>query len=261
MRRPAAWAELTQRLETWLSTQTEPGAADDVARYAAAGDRPVTLHVTHSWGGGVARWIETWIEADADHVNLQLRAEGPQTGQGCGQRYSLYLSNRLDAPLASWWLQPPIGSTGETNADYREMLGEILERHGVGRVMVSSLVGHSLDALATGRPTLQVLHDYYPAWPLLGEHPGPWLRDGAPVDLDAALQAHDLLPELGDLDAAEAAFRALPGASALYGRALIANRRGDVDEAQAMLVNLAKDLAAKGEILITKSRGEDELIY
>jgi len=28
-----------------------------------------------------------------------------------------------------------------------------------------------------------------------------------------------------------------------------------------MLVNLAKDLAAKGEILITKSRGEDELIY
>ncbi len=38
-------------------------------------------------------------------------------------------------------------------------------------------------------------------------------------------------------------------------------RLRDVDEAQAMLVNLAKDLAAKGEVLITKSRGEDELIY
>jgi flagellar motor switch protein FliG len=38
-------------------------------------------------------------------------------------------------------------------------------------------------------------------------------------------------------------------------------RLRDVDEAQAILVNLAKDLAAKGEILITKSRGEDELIY
>jgi len=35
----------------------------------------------------------------------------------------------------------------------------------------------------------------------------------------------------------------------------------DVDEAQALLVNIAKDLAAKGEILISKSRGEDELIY
>src|SRR5262245_57151343 len=38
-------------------------------------------------------------------------------------------------------------------------------------------------------------------------------------------------------------------------------RMRDVDEAQALLVNIAKDLAAKGEILISKSRGEDELIY
>src|SRR5580704_13828782 len=38
-------------------------------------------------------------------------------------------------------------------------------------------------------------------------------------------------------------------------------RLRDVDEAQALLVNLAKDLAAKGEIVISKSRGEQELIY
>src|SRR5262252_2911226 len=38
-------------------------------------------------------------------------------------------------------------------------------------------------------------------------------------------------------------------------------RLRDVDEAQALLVNIAKDLAAKGEIIIAKSRGEDELIY
>jgi flagellar motor switch protein FliG len=37
-------------------------------------------------------------------------------------------------------------------------------------------------------------------------------------------------------------------------------RLRDVDEAQVMLVNLAKDLAAKGEIIISKSRDE-ELIY
>ena len=37
-------------------------------------------------------------------------------------------------------------------------------------------------------------------------------------------------------------------------------RLRDVDEAQALLVNVAKDLAAKGEIIIAKSRGEDELI-
>jgi flagellar motor switch protein FliG len=38
-------------------------------------------------------------------------------------------------------------------------------------------------------------------------------------------------------------------------------RLRDVDEAQAVLVNLAKDLAAKGEIMISKTRGDDELIY
>src|SRR5665647_1372749 len=38
-------------------------------------------------------------------------------------------------------------------------------------------------------------------------------------------------------------------------------RLRDVDEAQTLLVNIAKDLAAKGEILIAKSRGDDELIY
>src|ERR1700712_3998458 len=37
-------------------------------------------------------------------------------------------------------------------------------------------------------------------------------------------------------------------------------RLRDVDEAQALLVNLAKDMAAKGEIILSKSRDE-ELIY
>ncbi len=38
-------------------------------------------------------------------------------------------------------------------------------------------------------------------------------------------------------------------------------RLRDVDDAQTQMVNLAKDLAAKGEIVISKNRGEDELIY
>jgi flagellar motor switch protein FliG len=38
-------------------------------------------------------------------------------------------------------------------------------------------------------------------------------------------------------------------------------RLKDVDEAQGILVNLAKDLAAKGEIMITKNRADDELVF
>src|SRR5713101_7297320 len=38
-------------------------------------------------------------------------------------------------------------------------------------------------------------------------------------------------------------------------------RLREVDEAQSQLVNLAKDLAAKGEIMISKGRSDEELIY
>ncbi|GLK79991.1 flagellar motor switch protein FliG [Methylopila turkensis] len=38
-------------------------------------------------------------------------------------------------------------------------------------------------------------------------------------------------------------------------------RLKDVDDAQSALVGLTKDLAAKGEIRISKSKGEDELVY
>lgn len=38
-------------------------------------------------------------------------------------------------------------------------------------------------------------------------------------------------------------------------------RLRDVDDAQMEMVNLAKDLAAKGEIVISEGSAEDELIY
>ena len=38
-------------------------------------------------------------------------------------------------------------------------------------------------------------------------------------------------------------------------------RLKDVDGAQQTMVNQAKDLAAKGEILLSEGGGEDELIY
>jgi len=43
--------------------------------------------------------------------------------------------------------------------------------------------------------------------------------------------------------------------------ALGAVRLRDVDDAQGSLVNLAKDLAAKGEIMISKGRSDEELVY
>ena len=38
-------------------------------------------------------------------------------------------------------------------------------------------------------------------------------------------------------------------------------RLKDVEEAQGYLVSIAKDLAARGEIVISDGSGEDELVY
>ncbi len=38
-------------------------------------------------------------------------------------------------------------------------------------------------------------------------------------------------------------------------------RLRDVDEAQSILINTAKDLAARGEIMMTKNKGDDELVF
>jgi soluble lytic murein transglycosylase len=61
-----------------------------------------------------------------------------------------------------------------------------------------------------------------------------WLEQ-EPADLEARFGVAWSHWYLGGLDRAEAAFAALPGGRALYGRALIANRRGDVDEAVRLL--------------------------
>ncbi len=202
-RRPPAWGSLTERLGAWLRATgnlSDPGLQHDLERFAGA-QGSVTLHISHSWGGGVERWVESFIEADAGGLDLQLRSEGPETGKGCGQRLALYLGNRLEAPVASWWLQPPIRSAAARDAAYREILRGAIARVGAGRIIVSSLVGHSLDALDTGLPTVQVLHDYFPRWPLLGVHPGPYLEDGRPVCLHRAMEEHRLLAEFTDRDA------------------------------------------------------------
>ncbi|MEE8495500.1 MAG: hypothetical protein V3S21_03405, partial [Xanthomonadales bacterium] len=204
-RRPPAWGNLVQRLDAWLRIDL---AGTDELRVdePLPSDKPLTLHLTHNWGGGVAHWVHSFIEADETGLNFQLRSEGPQTGEGAGQRLALYYGNITGAAIASWWLQPPIRSTAASNDQYRAILREITRRYGVGRIIVSSLVGHSLDALETGLPTAQVLHDFYPRWPLLGIHPGPYLIDRKSdfeevAGLELALSENTLLADLRDRDA------------------------------------------------------------
>ncbi len=213
--RPAPWGDLSALLQDWLAKDITP--ATRPFNTLRPGHN-ATLHITHSWGGGVAQWVESFIATgtnratgvgieleeagnDFPRSNFQLRSEGPQSGLGAGQRLCLYSGNELGAPIASWWLSPVIQSVTTGHPHYGEILAWICRRHGIGRIIVSSLVGHSLDALRTSLPTIQVLHDFFPGWPLLGVHPGPFLELPREIRLQQALQHHELLPEFRDHDA------------------------------------------------------------
>lgn len=122
--------------------------------------KPVQLHIAHSWGGGLGRWVEDYCEADHARWNLVLRSIG--TWGAFGQRIALYRSHQMDRPLRDWLLDMPIGSIAITHIQYRRILDEIVRDFSIDAIIVSSLIGHSLDVLDTHLPTTVVAHDYTP---------------------------------------------------------------------------------------------------
>jgi len=177
--------------------------AEGVDHLTPPGDAPLTLHVAHSWGGGVWRWIEDFI-AGSETPQLVLVAVSDGPGQVCGRRLQLCAVGPGRGVIREIALGPQITGTAETHPQYAAVLAGLIERYAVGRVLVSSLIGHALDALCTDRPTLQVLHDFHPAWPLLDRDPKPFL-DACGGDPDAAraeaVHAHGLTMRLRPADA------------------------------------------------------------
>jgi GT2 family glycosyltransferase/glycosyltransferase involved in cell wall biosynthesis len=141
----------------------EPGRAP---AHPGLDGRPVILHVLHGWGGGVAQFVRDLAQADDAHCHLALVAHG----QTARRRYGEVLSLEFAASgsvLRRWPLSRPIAATATASIEYRAVLARVLRDFAVDAVLVSSLIGHALDALRTGLPTVVVCHDRYPAWPVL----------------------------------------------------------------------------------------------
>ena len=135
-----------------------------------ARDRPVVLHLLHGWGGGVARFARDLAGADTARQHLLLVARGDEHYAPFGRQFDLHAD--LDQPpLRRWTLAAPIPDTASETNEAADILAQIVADWGVGAVLVSSLVGHSLDALRTGLPTTWCAHDAYPFWPLLHDLP------------------------------------------------------------------------------------------
>ncbi|MEX0914808.1 MAG: hypothetical protein WDZ60_02850, partial [Wenzhouxiangellaceae bacterium] len=146
-------------------------------------DRQVTLHIAHSWGGGVWQWIADLAAGDPGQVHLVLVAASDGPGRTCGRVLKLCAAGPGRGVIREFALSPMIEAVADRHEAYAQHLKAIIARFDVARIVVSSLVGHSLDCLRTGIPTLVVLHDFFPLWPLLDRDPMPFIkRDGGDPD-------------------------------------------------------------------------------
>jgi GT2 family glycosyltransferase/glycosyltransferase involved in cell wall biosynthesis len=125
----------------------------------------VRLHLIHDLGGGSAKWLRDFARADAGCENLVLRSFTHDDNAGGG--VALYGSPFDEDPLRAWTFEAEIPAVAVSHPAYRAALEDVLASRGVDAIFVSSLIGHSLDALDTTLPTVVVTHDYFPYCPAI----------------------------------------------------------------------------------------------
>lgn len=162
-------AHVMQAQAQWRRRHPPNGGPADQSKSASALSddscsrmpRPsVRLHIAHSWGGGLGSWVRDFCAADGNNEHFVLRSIGVVGAYG--QRLALYRGGESVEPIRIWELQVPIDSTAIAHLQYAAVLREIVAEFTVDAVLVSSLIGHSLDTLQTGLPTLLITHDHTP---------------------------------------------------------------------------------------------------
>lgn len=154
-----------KREEAWPEMSEESTARIDGSEFI--GDsKPVVLHVLHSWGGGIDFFARDLQAGDKQRVHFFLKSHSRDNLPPFGKELCLY-KDLDDQPLATWHLSAPVMDTDLHSDEIAAILYSIIEKWTVGAVIVSSLIGHSLDVLRTGLPTALAVHDVYPFWPLL----------------------------------------------------------------------------------------------
>jgi len=192
---PQPIAALQQRVAALLATDAAPACAGLDAR-------PVILHVLHGWGGGAERWVRDFAAADDAAHHLVLVSRGSFARRRHGEWLELHDGRAFGVPLRRWPLPRAIADTALADASWLRLFEAVLRTYCVDAVIVSSLIGHSLDALRSGLPTTCVVHDHYPLWPSLHRDFGdPALAfDAVQLAQDLATAAED--HEFGERDPA-----------------------------------------------------------
>jgi glycosyltransferase involved in cell wall biosynthesis len=153
--------------------------------------KPVILHVLHSWGGGIEVFANDLQAGDINCHHLFLKSHSLNNASPFGKRLALY--QRLDQPpLQQWDLKNPVSDTEVHSPEIASIINTLIPAWGIGAILVSSLIGQSLDIFNTGLPTCIVAHDIYPFWPVLHDV-GQESYDKASLQKSLENTANDLI--------------------------------------------------------------------
>lgn len=182
---PSPFAALREALAAALPTPATPALA-------GLDGKPVFLHVLHGWGGGAERWVRDFCTGYTQANHRVLIARGSHARKRHGEWLELHDGAMVGPPLRRVAVPVAIAGTDVDNPAYRALLDEVIRGQSIAAVIVSSLIGHSLDALRTGLPTVRIVHDHYPLWPVLHRDFGDRTLafDDAQRERDLAAPAH-----------------------------------------------------------------------
>jgi len=130
------------------------------------------------------RWVRLFAQADRRSRNLVLSSSG--TRDAYGLEFVLW-DAATGEQVARWVLQDAICEISVHNLEYAKLLRSLADDHKVEHLYISSLIGHSLDALALGLPTTIVHHDFFPFCPALNLYFGSPCQTCRSGDLDRCL--------------------------------------------------------------------------
>lgn len=124
--------------------------------------RPRNLHISHSWGGGVDRWVQDFCRHDHTSDNLVLENVGTENCYGLGLRL---VDGRSRQEVDAWYHRDPISETRIHHPGYRDILAAIVSEHEISHIYLSCLIGHTLDVFDLDIPVTKIHHDFYPYCP------------------------------------------------------------------------------------------------
>ena len=155
-------AKLQWRLKPYLN-----GEGSTTDSYPLLDGKPLMLHITMGWGGGVHQWIDDYCQHEQAFEHLILSSNGELYRHCHGEVLSLHYGQTTGVEMQRFELQAPIKSTSINHPEYKNIVDGIVKHYQIQHIVVSSLIGHSMQCLQTGVATTRVLHDYFPSWPSL----------------------------------------------------------------------------------------------